>query len=225
MCVVDWRPVWHASSRCCRTGQRSGAGRGGRWRDHRQVIDAIAFEYRTGTPWMDLPEHFGSGNGRGRHAAAGDALRDPVAKFRGAVLDVDQVEPAEYRVVLGDEHVESADAGLLLSQQGVVPVGELVEEVVAAVGDRGSEVGAVRRLKGPWRPARPPPDAARFRLVRVAVPVAALVRPSVPTVRWSVRSRRSPRPMPEGEVARRPTDVRPSPSAASGTTPGARRRP
>ncbi|WP_457404625.1 transposase [Streptomyces sp. TE12347] len=34
--------------------------RGGRWRDHRQVIDAIAFKYRTGTPWMDLPEHFGS---------------------------------------------------------------------------------------------------------------------------------------------------------------------
>ncbi|MFE5300687.1 transposase [Streptomyces sp. NPDC056632] len=30
--------------------------RGGRWRDHRQVIDAIAFKYRTGTPWMDLPE-------------------------------------------------------------------------------------------------------------------------------------------------------------------------
>ncbi|MGW0900047.1 transposase [Streptomyces goshikiensis] len=24
--------------------------RGGRWRDHRQVIDAIAFKYRTGTP-------------------------------------------------------------------------------------------------------------------------------------------------------------------------------
>lgn len=33
---------------------------GGRWRDHRQLIDAIAFKYRTGTPWMDLPEHFGS---------------------------------------------------------------------------------------------------------------------------------------------------------------------
>ncbi|MET8131673.1 IS5 family transposase [Streptomyces sp. NPDC005251] len=37
--------------------------RGGRWRDHRQVIDAIAFQYRTGTPWMDLPEHFGSWKG------------------------------------------------------------------------------------------------------------------------------------------------------------------
>ncbi|MFE6133496.1 transposase [Streptomyces sp. NPDC056437] len=31
--------------------------RGGRRRDHRQVIDAIVFKYRTGTPWMDLPEH------------------------------------------------------------------------------------------------------------------------------------------------------------------------
>lgn len=37
--------------------------RGGRWRDHRQVIDAIAFKYRTGTPWMDLPEQFGSWKG------------------------------------------------------------------------------------------------------------------------------------------------------------------
>ncbi|GAA4329258.1 IS5 family transposase [Streptomyces venetus] len=37
--------------------------RGGRWRDHRQLIDAIAFKYRTGTPWMDLPKHFGSWKG------------------------------------------------------------------------------------------------------------------------------------------------------------------
>jgi integrase len=61
---------------------------------------------------------------------------------------IEQIEPAEYRTVLGDEHVEGANAGLLLSQQGVVAVGELVEEVVAAVGDRGSEVGAVRQLEG-----------------------------------------------------------------------------
>ncbi|MFI1869504.1 transposase [Streptomyces jumonjinensis] len=37
--------------------------RGGRWRDHRLVIDAIAFKYRTGTPWTDLPKHFGSWKG------------------------------------------------------------------------------------------------------------------------------------------------------------------
>ncbi len=27
------------------------------------MIDAIAFKYRTGTPWLDLPEHFGSWKG------------------------------------------------------------------------------------------------------------------------------------------------------------------
>ncbi|WP_443043457.1 IS5 family transposase [Streptomyces sp. GF20] len=37
--------------------------RGGRWRDHRQVIDAIAWKYRTGSPWMDLPPEFGSWKG------------------------------------------------------------------------------------------------------------------------------------------------------------------
>ncbi|MFJ5919099.1 IS5 family transposase [Streptomyces ardesiacus] len=37
--------------------------RGGRWRDHRKVIDAIAWKYRTGSPWMDLPEEFGSWKG------------------------------------------------------------------------------------------------------------------------------------------------------------------
>jgi transposase len=38
----------------------SSAGRrGGRWRNHRQVIEAIAWRYRTGSPWRDLPESFG----------------------------------------------------------------------------------------------------------------------------------------------------------------------
>ncbi|MFC9931539.1 IS5 family transposase [Streptomyces sp. NPDC127190] len=37
--------------------------RGGRWRDHRHVIAAIAFKDRTGTPWTALPEHFGSWKG------------------------------------------------------------------------------------------------------------------------------------------------------------------
>jgi hypothetical protein len=91
-------------------------------------------------------------DGRGCHAAACDVLRDPVAKSGSAVLEVVQVEPAQNRAVLGDEHVEGADAGLLLSQQGAVPVGELVEELITAVGDRGGEVGAVGQTD---------PDSAR----------------------------------------------------------------
>src|SRR3954465_12850034 len=33
--------------------------RGGRWRDHRQVVEAISWKYRTGSPWRELPARFG----------------------------------------------------------------------------------------------------------------------------------------------------------------------
>jgi transposase len=32
---------------------------GRRWRDHRQVINAICWVKRTGSPWRDLPERYG----------------------------------------------------------------------------------------------------------------------------------------------------------------------
>ncbi|MFJ9767257.1 IS5 family transposase [Streptomyces erythrochromogenes] len=34
--------------------------RGGRWADHRMVINGILFRVRTGVPWRDLPDRFGS---------------------------------------------------------------------------------------------------------------------------------------------------------------------
>jgi putative transposase len=37
-----------------------GAGRQGRpWRDHRRVLEAIAWRFRTGCPWRDVPVEFG----------------------------------------------------------------------------------------------------------------------------------------------------------------------
>lgn len=35
-------------------------GRGGQWSDHRTVINAILWKLRTGAPWRDLPERYGS---------------------------------------------------------------------------------------------------------------------------------------------------------------------
>jgi transposase len=32
---------------------------GGRWRDHREVVNAILWKLRTGAPWRDLPERYG----------------------------------------------------------------------------------------------------------------------------------------------------------------------
>ena len=33
--------------------------RGGRWRDHRTVVNGILWKLRTGSPWRDLPERYG----------------------------------------------------------------------------------------------------------------------------------------------------------------------
>jgi transposase len=35
-------------------------GPGGQWADHRRVINGILFRARTGVPWRDLPERYGS---------------------------------------------------------------------------------------------------------------------------------------------------------------------
>jgi transposase len=37
------------------------AGRRGRpWNDHRRTLEGIAWRFRTGSPWRDLPEQFGA---------------------------------------------------------------------------------------------------------------------------------------------------------------------
>ncbi|MBF9072845.1 IS5 family transposase [Streptacidiphilus sp. NEAU-YB345] len=37
--------------------------RGGRWRDHREVIDAIAWKIQTGAQWVQLPEKYANWRG------------------------------------------------------------------------------------------------------------------------------------------------------------------
>jgi len=38
----------------------SGRRRGRPWNDHRRTLEGIIWRYRTGSPWRDLPEEFGS---------------------------------------------------------------------------------------------------------------------------------------------------------------------
>ena len=38
---------------------RAGAKGGRPWSDHRRVVEAIVWRYRTGSPWRDLPAEFG----------------------------------------------------------------------------------------------------------------------------------------------------------------------
>ena len=37
----------------------AGGKPGGRWRDHRTVVNGILWKLRTGAPWRDLPERYG----------------------------------------------------------------------------------------------------------------------------------------------------------------------
>jgi transposase len=34
--------------------------RGGRWQDHRRVINGVLWRTRTGSPWRDLPDQYGN---------------------------------------------------------------------------------------------------------------------------------------------------------------------
>jgi hypothetical protein len=90
-------------------------------------------------------------HGRGRHAATRNVSRDPVPELGRAVLELNQIEPAEHVAVLADQDVEDAGASLLLAQQLVERLVEMVEERVAPIGDEGGKVGAVRQLESQYR--------------------------------------------------------------------------
>jgi transposase len=88
--------------------------RGGRWRDHRTVIDGIFFRTRAGCPWRDLPE--GSGNwktvysrhrrwsGDGTWEKILDALRAGCDEAEGKVWMV----AADAAVVRAHQHAAGA---------------------------------------------------------------------------------------------------------------------
>ncbi|MDV9195557.1 IS5 family transposase [Streptomyces sp. Wh19] len=104
--------------------------RGGRWRDHRQVIDAIAWKFQTGSQWVHLPAEYGSWKGvytRLRNWAI-DGIWERVFTARLAQADAE-----------GDlDWVVSVDSTIVRAQQNA----------------------AGARPKVPGRRARPPRDRA-----------------------------------------------------------------
>ncbi|WP_284575865.1 hypothetical protein [Streptomyces sp. 2P-4] len=78
------------------------------------MIDAIAFAYRTGTPRMDLPEHFGSWKGardRLRKRAA-DGTREKVFTALPAQADaegdLDRIVSVDSTIVRAHQHAAGA---------------------------------------------------------------------------------------------------------------------
>ncbi|WP_107470326.1 IS5 family transposase [Streptomyces sp. 3211] len=96
---------------------------GGRWRDHRQVIDAIAFKYRTGTPWMDLPEHFGSWKGTHNRLRmwAADATWEKV--FTALLAQADAEGDLAWVVAVDSTTVRAHQHAPGARQKGPLPAG------------------------------------------------------------------------------------------------------
>ncbi|WP_420707275.1 IS5 family transposase [Streptomyces sp. NRRL F-2799] len=68
--------------------------RGGRWRDYREVIDAIAWKFQTGSQWIHLPEKYGDWRGiynRPRMWAAADGTWERVFTALVAQADADDL--------------------------------------------------------------------------------------------------------------------------------------
>ncbi|MFJ5926018.1 IS5 family transposase [Kitasatospora sp. NPDC092948] len=119
--------------------------RRGRWRDRREVIDAIAFKYRTGTPWADLPERFGPWKGahnRLRMWAPG-GTREKVSTALPAQTDADgepdRVVAVDSTIVRAHRHAAGArQKGRLAASPPIVP------SDASAVGRRRGRLGRRR---------------------------------------------------------------------------------
>lgn len=90
------------------------AQRGRKWRDHRQVIDAILWKLRTGAPWRDLPERYGpwkTAHERLRKWTADGTwqrILDEVVVKDDSVGDVEWIISIDSSVVRAHQHAAGA---------------------------------------------------------------------------------------------------------------------
>lgn len=72
--------------------------RGGRWMDHRQVINGVLWRTRTGAPWRDLPVEYGNWKTIYHRHRRWSADGTWVRVLAGLRRDCDRVGPGEWTV-------------------------------------------------------------------------------------------------------------------------------
>ena len=91
--------------------------RGGQWKDHRTVINGILWKLRTGAPWRDLPERYGSRStcadrlARWEHDGLWDHLLAHVQTKSDAVGDVVWEVSVDSTTVRAHQHAAGAKKG------------------------------------------------------------------------------------------------------------------
>jgi len=108
--------------------------RGGRWMDHRLVVNAIMWRTRTGSPWRDLPECYGNWKtvyNRHRRWSGDGTWRSVLDELR---VGCDSVDGEQWKV--------SADGTVIRAHQHSagarhLPPGDIAAEVLATILDEG----------------------------------------------------------------------------------------
>jgi transposase len=91
--------------------------RGRQWRDHRQVINGIAWVKRTGSPWRDMPERYGpwkTAHQRFRRWAVDGtwaALKRQVISLAELDEDIDWDAQVDSTIVRTHQHAAGARKG------------------------------------------------------------------------------------------------------------------
>ncbi len=117
--------------------------RGGRWRDHRQVVNGVVWRARTGCPWRDLPPGYGpwqtvyerhrrwSGDGTWERVL--DGLRVGCDAGEGEwTVGIDSTVVRAHQHAAGARHAPPAD----------VPAARLVGVLEGVAGPSGPTGGA-----------------------------------------------------------------------------------
>jgi transposase len=122
---AEWERLWPLLP--SESGQR-----GGRWRDHRQVVNGIIWRTRTGAPWRDLPERFGPWETCYKRFARWEAdgtwarMEQALQRDADAAGELDWRVQADSSVVRAHRHAAGAprgvDAAGLGRQAGVGPL-------------------------------------------------------------------------------------------------------
>jgi len=93
---------------------QDGGKRGGRWRDHRTIVNGILWKLRTGSPWRDLPERYGPWQtcfdrfNRWRRDGTWDRLLAHAQTKSDAVGDVEWEVSVDDTVVRAHQHAAGA---------------------------------------------------------------------------------------------------------------------
>lgn len=115
----------------------SGGGR--RWRDHRQVINAILWKLRTGAPWRDLPERYGpwkTAHERLRRWTA-DGTWDRI--LNETITKDDAVGVLDWTVSVDSSHIRAHQHAAGARKKGAVPPDGSMTSPARAKGLGGPE--------------------------------------------------------------------------------------